>query len=136
MENSNDILDDLLSRISNQDLLKLDDEAGFIDSVMDNIPDSAARTLKIRGWVVVFRAISSMAAALVLGLFLMQGSERVDGSISTKNTTQSHAASYMPSLPCADKNSTPRELYKCYTEQRQLREDRLNFINQLKKKTP
>lgn len=140
MKDNKDILDDLIDRLQKEDLPTIDNEDDFIDSIMDSLDsDDATPVIKMepkaekkgRGWVIVLRTVSSIAAALILGLFLMQSAETINMSVSPKK--QYNTETYIQKLPCADRNSTPRDLYMCYTKQMQERSERQDFINHLKK---
>lgn len=140
MKDNKDILDDLIGRLQKEDLPTIDNEDDFIDSIMNSLDsDDATPVIKMetkaekkgRGWVIVLRTVSSIAAALILGLFLMQSAETMDLSVGSKK--QYNTETYIQKLPCADRNSTPRDLYMCYTKQMQERAERQDFINQFKK---
>ena len=70
-------------------------------------------------WVIALRTVTSMAAVFLIGLFLFVNKETPEAPQLTIATTQTD---YTPNL-CDQglqipSNSTPRDLYMCYLEQK------------------
>ena len=70
-------------------------------------------------WVIALRTVTSMAAVFLIGLFLFVNEETPEAPHLITATTQTD---YMPNL-CDQglqipSNSTPRDLYMCYLEQK------------------
>jgi len=121
MENRDDILDDLLTRLGNEELPRIDDEEDFIDSIMAKIPERKPAA-KPRGWVIALRASLSMAAAMMIGLFVyLNGDTGHEETLSTQRNTMSVSDLR---LPCVDNNSTPEQVYACYVKQQRERDER------------
>lgn len=132
MENKDDILDDFIARISNPELLSVDDEDDFIDSVMDGIGEEAsAPVARLRGWVIALRAVASIAAVWLVGLFFYLGYS-VDDEDATAHGSLSHDTDIAQILPCVDENSTPREILACYCKVMKEQKERQDFYNNLK----
>lgn len=132
MENKDDILDDFIARISNQELLSVDDEDDFIDSVMDGIGEEAsAPVARLRGWVIALRAVASIAAIWLVGMFFYFGYGVEDEGVAAQSSL-SHNTDAAPTLPCVDGNSTPREILACYCKVMKEQKERQAFYNNLK----
>lgn len=128
MENKNDILDDFLNRINCQDLLKVDGGDDFIDRVMENIPSVSAEKQKLRGWVIVMRAVSSIAAVFFIALFFYLAADGGLNDDAPMSATYSKEADVYNPVPCADHNSTSMEFYDCYHRHKQeLLKRRISF---------
>lgn len=127
MDNNKDMLDNFLSRLGNQDLLKVDDEDCFIDAIVDSVSDNKTIGVKkSRGWVIALRVVSSAAAAFFVALFFcLNGDFGVaDDDVCASCDNDSNSAQI---LPCVDADSSPRDIYACYIQQK-LADDKWHFL--------
>ncbi|MCQ2974756.1 MAG: hypothetical protein MJ211_08090 [Bacteroidales bacterium] len=124
MENNNDILDDLLKKLSNENPPKIDNEDDFINSIMDNILD---KKTKNQGLIIALRIVTSVAAVLLVGLFLSLNTEQHSSSIVNYDNNN-----YKNIHIKFNSETSTQEQYKCYMSNLNSRINRLKSINNLK----
>ena len=111
-------IDEILQRLQTQQPM-LEDEDTFIDSIMDSLPDLPEEMSGASPFIIALRAFSSLAASVVIGLFIFLNVDSPSHkSLQSAETEHSAYASYA----YADLSdcTTPQEAMKKYTEKKSM----------------
>jgi len=123
-------LDNLLSKLREQKTV-LNDAEKLTDDIMHEIRNNSQR--QNSRFLIVFRAVSSAAAILLLGLFLFQQNETNAASLSNTTSHLNEIKINIDSLCIQDQSNNQinfLETYFCYMQQNSIKNNLLKSLTQ------
>lgn len=133
MNDTDKILDTLTTRL--QQSARIEDEEAMADLIMNRIDEAESapqpRRIPQLGWLVPLRVAASVALLFFVGLFLLLSAQQ-PGKACSEVCSVHNIEQYQISLSDFSSASTPRELYRCYMEEKKERTFYHNEYKRLK----